>query len=395
MRQYSESWKSIINAVRNGESWSGNERNCFYLNHKGKKFIDVSHTSGLDFIDDSRAIGISDWDHDGDLDLIYKNRSAPRIRLITNEFNQSPSSILIKLEGTKCNRDGIGSRVELKFKNHTLMRSVKAGDMFLSQSTKWLHFALNSNDFPKEVLVYWNGGEREEFIGLNKKGHYLLVQGKGEAQQIHKLNNEKLINKINQKFTKQNFSDHVYLPVRFPFPIISYRGPDASLKTIDSYDKSLILNFWDTQDKSSEEELSFLNRNSLNFKKEKIEVVSLSLDSLENAGQAYEVIDKMKYKNEWGFLNDESKKQIQNWINKLFDRHESFHVPLSLFIDSNGCCIAIFKRSMENISLSELVKFNNLSKLDQWHYAPPLKGSWFTFPPSERFVRSFVQDRQK
>ena len=40
-------------------------------------------------------------------------------------------------------------------------------------------------------------------------------------------------------------------------------------------------------------------------------------------------------------------------------------------------------------------KFNNLSKLDQWHYAPPLKGSWFTFPPSERFVRSFLQDRQK
>ena len=58
------------------------------------------------------------------------------------------------------------------------------------------------NDYPKEVLVYWNGGEREEFIGLNKKGHYLLVQGKGEAQQIHKLNNEKLINKIDQKFTK-------------------------------------------------------------------------------------------------------------------------------------------------------------------------------------------------
>ena len=116
MRQYSESWKSIINAVRNGESWSGNERNCFYLNHKGKKFIDVSHTSGLDFIDDSRAIGISDWDHDGDLDLIYRNRSAPRIRLITNEFNQSPSSILIKLEGTKCNRDGIGSKLSSSLK---------------------------------------------------------------------------------------------------------------------------------------------------------------------------------------------------------------------------------------------------------------------------------------
>ena len=102
-----------------------------------------------------------------------------------------------------------------------------------------------------------------------------------------------------------------------------------------------------------------------------------------------------RYKNEWGFLSEKSKLHIQNWINKLFDRHEIFHMPLSLFIDSNGCCIAIFKRSMKGISLSELVKFNNLSKLDQWHYAPPLKGSWFTFPPSDRFVRSFVQDSQE
>ena len=113
MRKYSESWKSVIDSVRYGESWSGNERNCFYLNNNGQRFIDISYLSGLDFNDDGRGIGITDWDADGDLDLIYRNRSAPRIRIINNKFKESPNSILLKLQGVTCNRDAIGSRVEL------------------------------------------------------------------------------------------------------------------------------------------------------------------------------------------------------------------------------------------------------------------------------------------
>ena len=89
MREYSNSWSSVIESVRKGRSWSGDERNCFYLNLRGDNFVDLSYVSGLDFKNDGRGIGLTDWDRDGDIDIIYRNRDAPRVRVIKNNFTNS------------------------------------------------------------------------------------------------------------------------------------------------------------------------------------------------------------------------------------------------------------------------------------------------------------------
>ena len=44
-----------------GRSFSGNERNCFFVNLGNGRFADISGLSGLDFADDGRAIGLTDW----------------------------------------------------------------------------------------------------------------------------------------------------------------------------------------------------------------------------------------------------------------------------------------------------------------------------------------------
>ena len=51
--------------IRDGRSWSGRERNCCFLNTADGKFSDISAVSGFDFIDDSRALAVGDWDGDG------------------------------------------------------------------------------------------------------------------------------------------------------------------------------------------------------------------------------------------------------------------------------------------------------------------------------------------
>ena len=62
---------TIVNSlIRSGNSWSGNERNCCFLNLGGGPFADVSTTSGFDFIDDARGVATVDWDFDGDLDVL-------------------------------------------------------------------------------------------------------------------------------------------------------------------------------------------------------------------------------------------------------------------------------------------------------------------------------------
>ena len=81
---YGNAWSDLLQQVRDGLSWSGRERNRFLLNDGAGGFADVSSVMGLDQEADGRALAVVDWDHDGDLDLWYRDRTAPRLRLMLN-----------------------------------------------------------------------------------------------------------------------------------------------------------------------------------------------------------------------------------------------------------------------------------------------------------------------
>ena len=50
------------------------------------------------------------------------------------------------------------------------------------------------------------------------------------------------------------------------------------------------------------------------------------MDNIENAGNAYEVIEEIDYKNKWGFIDKGSMERIERWLNKL-DRHDDITFP--------------------------------------------------------------------
>src|SRR5690606_25887602 len=66
-----------------------------------------------------------------------------------------------------------------------LIRTLHAGDGFLSQSTAWLHFGLGQpqdNAFTATAIVHWPGGETEAFPGLTANRFHLLTQGKNSPE---------------------------------------------------------------------------------------------------------------------------------------------------------------------------------------------------------------------
>src|SRR6186997_1828092 len=104
--------------IRDGQSFSGRERNCFFLNtgyrhRRPLHFADASAATALDLPDDARGMVMTDWDGDGDLDVLLTNRNAPRVRFLRNDC-ASGHWLAIRLTGDPAKntpRDAIGARV--------------------------------------------------------------------------------------------------------------------------------------------------------------------------------------------------------------------------------------------------------------------------------------------
>ena len=146
--RYDLGWKAINSLLRSGRSLSGHERNCCFLNTRGQRFADVSAAAGLDFIDDGRVVALSDWDYDGDVDFWIANRSGPQIRYLRNNFGPGNHFVALALQGVRSNRDAIGARVTVIVHGSSgntpskQSQTLRAGEGYLSQSSKWLHFGL-------------------------------------------------------------------------------------------------------------------------------------------------------------------------------------------------------------------------------------------------------------
>ena len=190
--------RELSRMIDAGRSFSGNERNCFFLNTRDGKFATMSAGSGLDFSDDGRAIAISDWDHDGDLDLWVSNRNAPRLRLMRNDAVSSNHFLALELigNGISSNRDAIGARVEIMTRGSRtgkrLIATLRAGEGFLSQSSKTLHFGLGQTTVVEKVLVSWPDGREDVFSDLLVDRLHRIRQGETKATLVPKRNSVEL-----------------------------------------------------------------------------------------------------------------------------------------------------------------------------------------------------------
>ena len=144
--------------LEQGRSLSGHERHCAFLNVGSQRFADVSAASGLDLLDDGRGVALADWDHDGRMDIWTTNRTAPWVRLLKNFSSDNNHFLAVKLEGVRCNRDAIGARLKLKLSGgepRSLYRSLRAGEGFVAQSTKWIVFGLGEDANIESLCVRW------------------------------------------------------------------------------------------------------------------------------------------------------------------------------------------------------------------------------------------------
>src|SRR4030095_16598737 len=117
---------------------------------------------------------------------VLGNTPARGLSFRRNNLPPGHHFLSLRLEGRNCNRDAIGARVEVHLPGCTtpLMRTLHAGDGYLAQSSKQIHFGLGDATQVAKLVVRWPGGKREEFANPEPDHRYLVVQGTGRLQDM-------------------------------------------------------------------------------------------------------------------------------------------------------------------------------------------------------------------
>jgi tetratricopeptide (TPR) repeat protein/peroxiredoxin len=163
---YEMAWNAVNELVRSDYSWSGYERNVFFANNRDGTFSDISGVLGLNLIDDSRSFALSDFDHDGRMEFVLKNRTGPQLRLLHNDLELIGSSVIFRLTGTKGNRDAIGATLTLESGGARQTKFLSAGSGFAAQHTKEIHFGVGSFAGSAAVSVRWPSGATTRFENI-------------------------------------------------------------------------------------------------------------------------------------------------------------------------------------------------------------------------------------
>ncbi len=390
--EYARGWGELLKLVRNGHSWSGGERNRMFLNGQVGGFHEVSHLAGLDQADDGRGIAVVDWDQDGRLDLWYRNRTAPRLRLMMNR-REAGESIAIKLEGVSVNREGIGAVVELlpARENRRSVRSVRAGDLFLSQSSKWLHFGLDEGGTYTQAMVIWPGGEKEVFEGIAAGGRFVLRQGVKQAEVQKSRSGVVNLEASEMNASKDDGIARIVLPSRIPIPVIGFRDQLARPSRLQANGKAKLLVLWSGDCAHCKRELNAISKESATIRGENLEVLALSVEGIEGAAadtsSAYDLIDSSGFPFPWGLIDRDSVGRLHGWQEALFDRTPASSVPLTILLDGLNQAVAIYRGPLEIADVvSDWRMLRDADEHRLYHLAPPMKGTWFTNPLPQREV---------
>ncbi|HXJ92383.1 MAG TPA: CRTAC1 family protein [Terriglobia bacterium] len=160
-----DGWKDLFTANShaddNAEQFSAahyRQPNSIFANLGDGTFWDVSKEAGPDFQAPAahRGCAFADFNNDGKIDVVVACLGEPA-ELWQNVSPDANNWIILKLTGTKSNRDGIGARVRIgKQWNH--MTSAVG---YASSSHFGVHFGLGKMPKIDEIEIHWPSGLRQ------------------------------------------------------------------------------------------------------------------------------------------------------------------------------------------------------------------------------------------
>jgi hypothetical protein len=151
----------------------------------GKKFVDVSATSGEIFKQAwvGRGMAIGDLDNDGRVDAVVSTNGG-QAYVLHNETPTPNHWITLHLIGHKSNRDGIGAVVTVTTSAGQQWATVTTASGYLSSSDPRVHFGLGASEQADTIEVRWPSGTTQT-LKATKGDRQVEIEEPGSPGQNH------------------------------------------------------------------------------------------------------------------------------------------------------------------------------------------------------------------
>ncbi len=154
---------------------SANGTFLFYRNNNGvferENAYDFCYFGG-----NSLSLAWADFDNDGDQDAVIS--SFDRKTVLYKNIGNANNWLKVKCVGTKCNRQAIGAKVQVKavINGRPMLqtREISAQSGWLAQGSLVQHFGLGDAAFADSITVIWPGGKRQS-MGRTAAGQVVTI----------------------------------------------------------------------------------------------------------------------------------------------------------------------------------------------------------------------------
>ena len=353
---YEEGWSAINELIRADRTWSGYERNVLYANNGDGTYSDVSGVAGLDFLEDGRSFALADFDHDGRLEVLVKNRNSPQIRLMKNVMDGLGTSIAFRLRGTKSNRDAIGAVVTVETESGKQVRELQAGSGFLSQHSKDVFFGLGPAKGTVKATVRWPSGQVQVLEAL-PVNHRIWIDEGAKPNRLEpfverKRSTSAEISGQRVLSTGEDFPRTTETWLLEPVEAPKLALPDPSGKIVDLASlrgKNVLLYFWTAEGRDHFNQLLPLNQRRDGWGREGLQLLTVNFDS-QAAGNGDHVLNLTRT-NRLSIpilIGSEDFGGVYNILYRyLFDRHRDLTLPTAFLIDPVGEIVKVYQGPLD------------------------------------------------
>jgi len=348
---YEQGWSAINELIRSDSSWSGFERNVFYVNNRDGTFSDVSGAVGLDFVQDGRTFALGDFDGDGRVEMFLKSRNSPQLRLMKYVADDLAPAIAFRLSGKKSNRDGIGASVTVTTESGRQTLSVRAGSGYLAQHSKELFFGLGGAKNPVSATIRWPSGHIQDVRDL-PLNHRIWVEEGSPPTRIEpflKLNSRP---SLPVAALSASGTEAEALPGKVETWLLApVAAPDFSLPDLSGHKqtlsarrgKTVLVHFWSAASPDSRTELAELARKSSRWGSEGPELLLINVDENSTTEGGTSLADYRNFSVPVLRATPDVIAVYNILYRYIFDRHRDLSLPTSFLVDETGAIVKIYQ----------------------------------------------------